>query len=326
LFNPGAKLALSMRLGDAEPYPIGIAYLDEVQYDVTAKSVPISGRNSVGYLLKDQSFSADTLYEDTAANEIAESILELAGVTTHTVYSGINVTFEFGAGKSYLDALQDMFEFFSGPTDSWRLVELPDGEIIVGYGWQIAAYHQPTGYYEFNGGSEVFKRKTRKNADAAYSAVRVTGAEGLEPVTVQISNFPYWSIPPNKVCHVSASKYFDSQEKLQALAEALAAQMQAVGITEEFVSPLRPQLIVGDVASVYYDGDAEATDLGVITEVTHNFGETGYSTEFTVDSGGVATDADDYVITRAAALSGYNRKQRMMDFIRSVNNISKLSR
>ena len=66
-------------------------------------------------------------------------------------------------------------------------------------------------------------------------------------------------------------------------------------MSEAFSSPIRPQLLVGDVASVYYTGETEATDLGVVTDITHSFGETGFFTDFTVDSGGVVTDGEDYM-------------------------------
>ena len=90
-------------------------------------------------------------------------------------------------------------------------------------------------------------------------------------------------------------------------------------MSEAFTSPIRPQLLVGDVASVYYTGKSESTSLGVITDITHHFGESGFFTDFTVDSGGVVTDGENYtVISRSAVLKGYNRKQRLADLIRVV--------
>ena len=86
---------------------------------------------------------------------------------------------------------------------------------------------------------------------------------------------------------------------------------------ETFSGPLRPQLLVGDVASVYYGDDTESTGLGIITEVRHSFGKRGFSTEFTLDSGGSATDASGYIVTNNAALSGDTRRKRVLDFIRN---------
>ena len=74
-------------------------------------------------------------------------------------------------------------------------------------------------------------------------------------------------------------------------------------------------LLVGDVAAIYDDGDAEAVSLGLVTELRHTFGDGGFSTEFSVDSGGQVATASGATTTRNAALRGYNRKQRMTDFI-----------
>jgi hypothetical protein len=117
------------------------------------------------------------------------------------------------------------------------------------------------------------------------------------------------------------------ETQLAVYAAAAAEELQYVGMSEAFSSPIRPQLLVGDVASVFYAGETEATDLGVITDITHHFGETGFFTDFTVDSGGVVTDGEDYsVISRSAVLKGYNRKKRRSDLIRVVADTSIWSR
>jgi hypothetical protein len=91
---------------------------------------------------------------------------------------------------------------------------------------------------------------------------------------------------------------------------------QYVGIGEDFTGPFRPQLLVGDVASVV--NGTVGTNLGIITEVKHSFSrKNGFTTDFSVDSGGVVTDGGNYkVYSRAAELHGFNRKQRIMDLVR----------
>lgn len=100
------------------------------------------------------------------------------------------------------------------------------------------------------------------------------------------------------------------------MAEDYARSLQYVGIGESFSSPLRPQLLPGDIAEIYETGDSEAVSLGLVTELSHNFGESGFFTDFSIDSGGSATDSTDYtIISRAAILDGYNRKQRVIDLV-----------
>jgi hypothetical protein len=102
---------------------------------------------------------------------------------------------------------------------------------------------------------------------------------------------------------------------MEILADIMVSELQYVGMGEEFSSPIRPQLQVGDVADIFYDGDVQSTTLGIITQVTHSFGKDGFRTDFSLDSGGTTTDANDYTITKTAILNGYNRKQRVSDFI-----------
>jgi hypothetical protein len=143
-------------------------------------------------------------------------------------------------------------------------------------------------------------------ADAAYTHVLVTGDDGIDPVYLEVSHFPFWALGGHKTAHIKAPTGLTAAQLVE-YATAVASELQYVGMSESFSSPIRPQLLVGDVASVYYTGDTESTSLGVITDITHSFGETGFFTDFTVDSGGVATDGENYtVISRSAVLAGYN--------------------
>ena len=65
----------------------------------------------------------------------------------------------------------------------------------------------------------------------------------------------------------------------------------------------------------------EGTSLGLITEVRQVFSrKDGFKTEFSVDSGGVVTDGANYVVySRAAEVSGFNRRQRVIDLVRFIS-------
>ena len=69
-----------------------------------------------------------------------------------------------------------------------------------------------------------------------------------------------------------------------SIAESIAARLESVGKVESFNGPFRPFLLIGDGASIV-DQDG-TTELGLITEISHNFGKSGYTTTFSVDSGG----------------------------------------
>jgi hypothetical protein len=65
-----------------------------------------------------------------------------------------------------------------------------------------------------------------------------------------------------------------------ACAQEVAKKIGAAGKLETFEAPFRPQLLPGDRASIDPGGE-----LGMITEVSHRFGKTGFTTSFSVDSG-----------------------------------------
>ena len=200
--------------------------------------------------------------------------------------------------------------------------ELPSGLVVVGYPWWIAANYQATGYYQLNVGREVARRKTRKSADAAYCQVYVTGKDSagadLDPAVAEVQNFSFWSIPPHKIYYATAPSGL-TQDELQAHADDLAERLQYVGMVDTFALPfMQPQLMVGDVVQVYYTGDTEAVSLGSITSLTHTFGQGGFATQLTVDSGGAVSENAGAPVTRTRALGGYTRQQNILDIMKNV--------
>jgi hypothetical protein len=167
----------------------------------------------------------------------------------------------------------------------------------------------------------VIRRSTSKNADAAYTRIRVTGKDpdgvDLDPVYADVPHFGFWALGAHKTKHITAPDGF-TQEQLEDYAQAIASALQYVGIGEQFAGPLRPHLLCGDVASIYYNGDTESVDLGIINEIEHTFGDQGFWTMFSVDSGGSSTDGENYVISRSVALKGFNRRQTLADLISDI--------
>ena len=321
LFQPGARITMGFRMGTSEAYPIGTAWMDECIYDVAGETVDISGRNTVGYFLKDQTFDEHISWTGTS-NEIMEAILAYAGVKKYRVQPGSGTTpFKFTPDTSILDGIQKMIDYYSYADQAWTMVEIPDGTILVGYEWWIAQ-EQRNSYYSFDEGKNVFKRKTTKLSDSSYTSIRVTGKnasdQDLTPVTVAVSNFPYWSLGAHRTAHISAPDGM-TQTELQAWATAYAKRLQYIGIGEDFTTNFRPDLLVGDVAEVV-DGSV-GTSLGIITEVRQTFSRTdGFKTEFSVDSGGITTDGQNYTVySRTAQINGYNRRQRIIDLVRIVS-------
>lgn len=315
LFAPGARMTAAVAMGNSAPYALGEAFVDEFSFDRSSADVSISGRNSVGYRLSNQTFDNDTTFVGTG-KQAAEWILGLAGITKfHVGPSAETQTWIFEPSDTLYKGLQDLFAFYPG----WALIELPDGTICIGYPAFLAQW-QTNSVYQFNGNTEVTKRKSKRSADAAYAKVRVTGkdADGnaLSPVLLQVPAFSRWALGARRTKHVQAPDGL-TQAELQAYAEQLRDELQYIGVNETFDGPMRPWLLVGDVASVTYDG-IESEDLGLINSITHTFGGSGFFTSFAIDSGGVSTPASRSgvaYVTRSAAVNGYNRTQDLADLI-----------
>lgn len=317
IFEPGARITLAVTMGDSAPYDIGQAYLDEINFDAYSLSVPLSGRNVIGYRLLQQTFDTNTSFTGNG-NEVVAWIFGLAGITRYIIGpSDYSIPWAFDPDETLWKGLEKVFQVFTG----WDVEELPDGRLIVGYP-HLRATYQHNSAYQFNGNTEVIKRKTRKNADGAYAHVLVTGldANGVEltPVYLAVQNWEHWELGALKTKHIRAADGL-TQAQLQAYAEQIAAELQHIGVAETFDGPIRPQLLVGDVASITF-GDGRSSDLGLITSITHQFGEQGFFTSFTVDSGGVAATEAGYIATRSAAVDGYNRNQNIADLIGIVAN------
>lgn len=318
LFNPGARMTLGVSYGSGAVYPLGVAYVDDCTHDPKAATVPISGRNSIGYYLKESTFGSSAGNFTGMYHEIMAQYFALAGIKKYKLMTGDwTNTMTPKASDTILTAIDYLQNIaYYSQSNPMSIRESADGTVLAGYASWMDTY-LPNGYYTFTVGSEIFKRKTKKADDAAYSGVYVTGKTAdntdLTPVQVTVNNYTTWYLPSHKLKHITAPANINTQAKLQWYAEKQAEALQYVGIGEEFVSPLLPHLLVGDVAEINDSGTG--VTLGIITEVKHTMGKAGFTTMFSVDSGGTVTTTDGVTRTTACGAYGYNRKQRMTDII-----------
>lgn len=322
-FQPGSKITLGFSFGDSNVYKVGTAWLDEVSFDILSDTIPISARNTIGFLLKDQTFDDVQSFSGSAA-KVTKDILKALGATKYRVESNsAEVEYKFAANTTGLNGLQAMSDDLSdiAPTGQhWGMEEMPDGTILIGHD-EFRAKYLPKGHYTFHTGKELFKRKTSKRSDGAYTHVYVTGKDkdnnDLDPVYLEVEHWPFWNLGSHRTYHASLES--TTQAKLEAYAEALARSIQYVGISEDFEGPIRPQLLVGDIAAAYTDDDPTPTSLGIITEIKHHFGKGGFWTGFTIDSGGDATESGSYVFTSAKSIHGDTRRKRITDIIKQLS-------
>ena len=312
LFQPGSKITFKVLPG-GDPYDMCVAYLDSVEYDKGASTVPISGRNSIGFKLMESTFD-DVDSIKGLPHEVISSILEMAGISKFIVEEGaVSRRYKFNPVQSLMSGLEQILEFYPG----MKLAELADGTIVVGHQSFLNRY-RTNGYYVFDPGS-LFKRRTKRSSDSSYTKVRVSGRDldglDLEPVTVPVQNYDQWKLPTNKTFHETAPDGL-TQEELQTYAENLADSLKYVGVGEDFTGPFQPQLLIGDVAAESGE-DGAVTVLGIITSIKHSFGKSGFTTAFSTDSGGILLDTRSSLVTVTKPLGGYTRKQTLKDMIQA---------
>ena len=117
----------------------------------------------------------------------------------------------------------------------------------------------------------------------SYRKVCVHDKDKTIMIYKDVVSYTGWNLQSNKTLFVEVPQG-TSTANATDIANELATRLANVGKVETFTGPIRPHIIVGDQARIV-DEDGTTT-LGLITEVTHNFGKSGFTTEFTVDSGG----------------------------------------
>ena len=322
VFQPGARVIFKLLSGDERSLEMCTTYLDSVDFNSRSSTVPISGRNNIGFKLSQSTFDEDMKLEGMP-HEVAQQICHMAGIKELFIQSMSEIReYEFKANQTLMAGLENICSYYPG----WKIMELPTGTIVMGPPSFINSY-QGNGYYVFDKGS-VFKRKTKRSCDAAYTKVRITGKDAggndLTPVVVPVNCYKQWGLPPNKTYHENVPDGY-TQDELQAYAETVAKTLQFVGVGEDFSTSFQPQLAIGDVAAVD-NGDGTSTALGLITSIKHSFGKSGFLTDFSTDSGGVMMelmDAGNDIVTAIKPLNGYNRKQTLKDLIQVASGSSK---
>jgi len=323
LFMPGSKISLGIAMGDSNIYAIAQNYLDQIDFGYNKPTVSISGRNRVGVMISVPTINLKGSMTDTVTN-LCAWVLDTLGVDNYIIEENdMEFTLEYSpsdTGMKILDTISDLASGFDPGTD-WGIEEMPDGTIIIGYNAFRASY-LPKSVFKFTN-DELFKRSSVKSVDGAYTKVYVTGKTSngveLEPVVREITQWKHWRLPGNKTYFAPMLENTTTEEMVR-YAKTLAKQLKRTGVTESYRSNMKPQLLVGDYAT------AEEKDIGVINQITHTFGERGFFTDFTADSGGdkqsilTRSANDDKVYTSSRRNGGMNRNRRLIDFIRNTTN------
>jgi hypothetical protein len=277
-YPPASTLQLRFKAGDSDPLPMGIFYVDRTQFAVGRENVSVNARNSIGKYLKDQTFDERNNYPVMDLQTILAQILTGAGITYYYVGPETSqVGMAFAPNQPILDGIDDVLT----AVRDWQIREEADGKVVVAERTDVA-FTQP-GTYTFYRNQDVFSRSVTKDDGQTYGRVCVHTGDFTVRVYRPISSSLGWLPPAQKTLYIQAPDGTLSVDAA-ALATEIAGQLSNSGEVEDFVGPIRPQLLPGDQAQIV-DEDGPNL-LGTITTVTHRFGLDGFYTAFTVDSGG----------------------------------------
>jgi len=279
IVQPNTRLELYFSMGSSDEIGMGRFYIDRTNVDYPKGMVSVSARNTIGKLLKDQTFDEDTTFTESDLKLNLEAVLALASVEENFVGDPAktwNLTFE--PDVTILDGLTQLIALLSG----WQIKETMDG--VVGIASSAdTRFDQPT-TVAFEREKTCWSYSTEYADENTYAKICVRCSDPEQVLYVTLDPHRWWNSPGNKTLYVDLPDGTSSTE-LAAYAAELAAGVALVGRTESFAGIFTPALIVGDVIALV-ENDGTQTEIGTVTTVKHTLGRSGFYTEFTIDSSG----------------------------------------
>lgn len=240
----------------------------------------MDGRNLIGKSLRDQTLNDHNGLVYNAISVILENILQYSNLNhdQHYIqYDGSGRSFTFDPDMNVYAALEEILKTMV----TWKMEESLDGRINIGESDYGEFPNKTT--YSFLRDKDIFSRSIRRDDESAYRKVCVRDRDWNIKIYRDVQSYSDWNLQSNKTLFVEVP-VGTSLSNATSIADEIASRLESVGKVEMFTGPFRPFLLIGDGAEII---DSEGTTtLGLITEITHSFGKSGFITSFTVDSGG----------------------------------------
>ncbi len=277
---PGSKLVFKFQMGDSEDYEMGSFYVDRSSYSVLLENVGVDGRNLIGKALKDQSFGNDNTFSFNILTEIIRKILIDANINPYKILienTSKKSGFTFQPNMECLVGLEEVFK----ATLNWKIEELTDGTIVVGSPTYTGFTRRDR--FEFYRDKDIFGREITRDDMNSYRNVCVHDKDFNIKIFKDVIGYTGWNLKSKKTLYVEVPEGTIATDA-EEYANELALRLSNVGKIETFTGPFKPYLLIGDEAVIINKNGSE--ELGLVTEINHRFGKSGFYTDFTVDSGG----------------------------------------
>lgn len=279
--QPGSKIIFKFGMGDGIPnYELGTYYVDRADFTLLSETANIDGRNLIGKALKDQTLNGNSKTQLEAVSEKLKDMLKNANLKRNDYIvqnTSKKLKFEFEPKETVSSAIDEILKAMV----NWQMEERVDGTIVIGE--PDFSGFQSRGIYTFNRNKDIFSRQIVSDDQSSYRKVCVHDSKWTVEVYEDVVVYTGWNLQSNKTLFVKVADG-TSIANAQAIAVEIASRLENVGKIESFSGPFRPHLLTGDEARII--DEEGSTSLGLITEITHSFGKSGFSTSFTVDSGG----------------------------------------
>lgn len=131
MITPGMKIELFLNYGDGSfDYPMGVFYIDRVDYSKKRKTVSIDARSAAGKLLKDQQLNELYKFSEQQAYRTIGQMLEHASVENYTLEMpalDFSAGYEFDPSISVMDAINKVME----TSTDYKMFENLDGKFYL---------------------------------------------------------------------------------------------------------------------------------------------------------------------------------------------------
>ena len=177
LLAPGVNIILFFRSGDSERYIMGRYYIDKNDMTVADPTTTVEARNTIGKLLKDQTFNEFGYYPKQNLGMMGESIMTKASLTNFWVATTAEERgMLFPPDTNFMEGFTELIKTI--PT--WKLQEDLTGS--VGFGPKTDPRFPQPSTYPFYRNTDIFSRSVARDDADAYARVCVK-AEGAGSVT-----------------------------------------------------------------------------------------------------------------------------------------------
>lgn len=279
--SPGIRIGIYFRAGDSVRMPLGSYYIDRVATKTGDPRVQITARNIVGKLLKDQTVDGNAYYPVDTITNVLKQLLDNAHVPLYRVEeTTVTIGIECPYNMTYFDAIQSILSV----TKYWTIKEDINGAVCIG-GANFMPNYVPSGTYTFERSRDCFSREVVRDDREVYSRMCVHDKDFNLKIWRDVQFDKNWNMPMNKTLYIELPEG-TGEGYANEILDYFADRLPKVGVLESFSAPFRPHLQSGDRADIIEPGKPART-IGVITQVDHSFGRSGFYTDFTVDRGGV---------------------------------------